>query len=228
MLVVQVLLCANSSGPVHANTFRKKLKWKAPWSTAASPYAGKWVSSRDSWLCQVWQKWPVFSLWLLLMLNYINYECGSQRAWGGSSISVSLLKAVPLIIHHRPCSTEPQIPSHVWGAHWLCVCLCVYAGMHPPGPPLARPILPKDRGAMDRVIEYLVGDGPQNRWTLYHDLYLYTEQNQGVTWFPKEKDHHIIQRRSAWVQPIPENNKCQFGCINILNKNVYILYIREP
>lgn len=37
------------------------------------------------------------------------------------------------------------------------------AGMHPPGPPLARPILPKDRGAVDRVIEYLVGDGPQNR-----------------------------------------------------------------
>uniref|UniRef100_A0A673CWU8 Endoplasmic reticulum junction formation protein lunapark n=1 Tax=Sphaeramia orbicularis TaxID=375764 RepID=A0A673CWU8_9TELE len=39
-------------------------------------------------------------------------------------------------------------------------------GMHPPGPPLARPILPKDRGAMDRVIEYLVGDGPQNRYAL--------------------------------------------------------------
>uniref|UniRef100_A0A665TIV2 Endoplasmic reticulum junction formation protein lunapark n=1 Tax=Echeneis naucrates TaxID=173247 RepID=A0A665TIV2_ECHNA len=40
------------------------------------------------------------------------------------------------------------------------------AGMHPPGPPLARPILPKDRGAVDRVIEYLVGDGPQNRYAL--------------------------------------------------------------
>lgn len=39
-------------------------------------------------------------------------------------------------------------------------------GMHPPGPPLARPILPKDRGALDRVIEYLVGDGPQNRYAL--------------------------------------------------------------
>nr|XP_033465152.1 endoplasmic reticulum junction formation protein lunapark-B isoform X3 [Epinephelus lanceolatus] len=39
-------------------------------------------------------------------------------------------------------------------------------GLHPPGPPLARPILPKDRGAMDRVIEYLVGDGPQNRYAL--------------------------------------------------------------
>lgn len=39
-------------------------------------------------------------------------------------------------------------------------------GMHPPGPPLARPILSKDRGALDRVIEYLVGDGPQNRYAL--------------------------------------------------------------
>ncbi|XP_067299250.1 endoplasmic reticulum junction formation protein lunapark-A [Pseudorasbora parva] len=39
-------------------------------------------------------------------------------------------------------------------------------GMHPPGPPLARPILPRERGAMDRVIEYLVGDGPQNRYAL--------------------------------------------------------------
>ncbi|XP_018584317.1 endoplasmic reticulum junction formation protein lunapark-A isoform X2 [Scleropages formosus] len=41
-----------------------------------------------------------------------------------------------------------------------------HPGMHPPGPPLARPILPRERGAMDRVIEYLVGDGPQNRYAL--------------------------------------------------------------
>ncbi|XP_068428639.1 endoplasmic reticulum junction formation protein lunapark-A [Clinocottus analis] len=39
-------------------------------------------------------------------------------------------------------------------------------GMHPPGPPIARPVLPRERGAMDRVIEYLVGDGPQNRYAL--------------------------------------------------------------
>uniref|UniRef100_A0A8C5QVT1 Endoplasmic reticulum junction formation protein lunapark n=1 Tax=Leptobrachium leishanense TaxID=445787 RepID=A0A8C5QVT1_9ANUR len=37
---------------------------------------------------------------------------------------------------------------------------------HPPGPPLARPILPRERGALDRVVEYLVGDGPQNRYAL--------------------------------------------------------------
>lgn len=39
-------------------------------------------------------------------------------------------------------------------------------GMHPPGPPLARPVLPRDRGALDKLIEYLVGDGPQNRYAL--------------------------------------------------------------
>ncbi|XP_069009950.1 endoplasmic reticulum junction formation protein lunapark-A [Embiotoca jacksoni] len=39
-------------------------------------------------------------------------------------------------------------------------------GMHPPGPPLARPVFPRERGAVDRVVEYLVGDGPQNRYAL--------------------------------------------------------------
>ncbi|XP_077304190.1 endoplasmic reticulum junction formation protein lunapark isoform X2 [Lithobates pipiens] len=38
--------------------------------------------------------------------------------------------------------------------------------IHPPGPSLVRPILPRERSAMDRVIEYLVGDGPQNRYAL--------------------------------------------------------------
>lgn len=44
------------------------------------------------------------------------------------------------------------------------MCMNCLAGMHPPGPPLARPILPQNRGTVDRVIEYLVGDGPQNRY----------------------------------------------------------------
>ncbi|NXD20292.1 LNP protein, partial [Spelaeornis formosus] len=39
-------------------------------------------------------------------------------------------------------------------------------GHHPPGPPLARPVLPQERGVVDRIIEYLVGDGPQNRYAL--------------------------------------------------------------
>ncbi|XP_060557763.1 endoplasmic reticulum junction formation protein lunapark-B-like [Ruditapes philippinarum] len=34
------------------------------------------------------------------------------------------------------------------------------------GPPLPRPVLPRERGTMDRLLEYLVGDGPQNRYAL--------------------------------------------------------------
>jgi len=39
-------------------------------------------------------------------------------------------------------------------------------GRSAPGPPLPRPVLPRDRGYMDRVVEYLVGDGPNNRYAL--------------------------------------------------------------
>ncbi|XP_076052250.1 endoplasmic reticulum junction formation protein lunapark-A-like isoform X2 [Oratosquilla oratoria] len=35
-----------------------------------------------------------------------------------------------------------------------------------PGPPMPRPVLPRERGYMDRFIEYLVGDGPANRYAL--------------------------------------------------------------
>ncbi|XP_030297676.1 endoplasmic reticulum junction formation protein lunapark-B isoform X2 [Sparus aurata] len=74
---------------------------------------------------------------------------GTPVAPGGpperSALSASVLHgSVP----RTPCSPIPGV------------------GLHPPGPPLARPILPKDRGAVDRVIEYLVGDGPQNRYAL--------------------------------------------------------------
>lgn len=187
-------------------------KWKAPWPTAASPYAGKWVSSRDSWLCQVWQKWPVVWLWLLLMLNYINYECGSQQAWGGRSISVSLLKAVPLIIHHRPCSTEPQIQSAVC----TDVCVCVCARRNAPSRSSAGQTRPPQRSRCHGQGHWV----PSGWWTSEqvnglssnHDLYLYTEQNQGVMWFLKKKDHHIMQRSSASVQASTKN-KDQFSWI---------------
>ncbi|CAH3140276.1 unnamed protein product [Porites lobata] len=43
--------------------------------------------------------------------------------------------------------------------------------LRPPGSPVpipkpAKPILPRERTAMDKVIEYLVGDGPNNRYAL--------------------------------------------------------------
>ena len=36
----------------------------------------------------------------------------------------------------------------------------------PPGPPMPRPILPRDRSLVDRFMEVLIGDGPQNRYAL--------------------------------------------------------------
>lgn len=39
-------------------------------------------------------------------------------------------------------------------------------GMSRGGPPLPRPVIPRERGVMDRVVEYLVGDGPSNRYAL--------------------------------------------------------------
>ncbi|XP_070697475.1 endoplasmic reticulum junction formation protein lunapark-B isoform X2 [Pempheris klunzingeri] len=74
---------------------------------------------------------------------------GTPVAPGGPPERSALSAHVPQgAIPRTPCSPIPGV------------------GMHPPGPPLARPILPKDRGAVDRVIEYLVGDGPQNRYAL--------------------------------------------------------------
>jgi len=35
-----------------------------------------------------------------------------------------------------------------------------------PGPPMPRPILPRERGAAERVLEMVLGDGPQNRYAL--------------------------------------------------------------
>ncbi|CAH1773444.1 unnamed protein product [Owenia fusiformis] len=36
----------------------------------------------------------------------------------------------------------------------------------PPGPPMPRPILPRECSTADKLIEYLLGDGPQNRYAL--------------------------------------------------------------
>ncbi|CAL1283475.1 unnamed protein product [Larinioides sclopetarius] len=35
-----------------------------------------------------------------------------------------------------------------------------------PAPPMPRPVLPRERTFMDRLVDYLVGDGPSNRYAL--------------------------------------------------------------
>lgn len=36
----------------------------------------------------------------------------------------------------------------------------------PPGPPMPRPIVPRERSMSEKLIEFLIADGPQNRYAL--------------------------------------------------------------
>ncbi|KFM72904.1 hypothetical protein X975_11550, partial [Stegodyphus mimosarum] len=38
--------------------------------------------------------------------------------------------------------------------------------VRPPAPPMPRPVLPRERTFVDRIVDYLVGDGPSNRYAL--------------------------------------------------------------
>ena len=40
---------------------------------------------------------------------------------------------------------------------------CIYTIL---GSPLPRPVLPQQRTVIDRLVDYLVGDGPANRYAL--------------------------------------------------------------
>ncbi|XP_055948494.1 endoplasmic reticulum junction formation protein lunapark-like isoform X2 [Argiope bruennichi] len=40
------------------------------------------------------------------------------------------------------------------------------SAVRPPAPPMPRPVLPRERTFMDRLVDYLVGDGPSNRYAL--------------------------------------------------------------
>ena len=151
--------------------------------TTEFPYVGKLITSRILRLCQVSQKWPVIFLWLLLMLDYINYfspaqqgfrTCFATEIWclvikGKVHILVKLVEVcatnyfAELLLLAAPVYWGVYSRRQTVSNRRRC---CCFTGMHPPGPPLARPVLPRERGAMDRFIEYLVGDGPQNRCTI--------------------------------------------------------------
>lgn len=38
--------------------------------------------------------------------------------------------------------------------------------VRPPGQPMPRPVLPRERSVLDRFVDYIVGDGPSNRYAL--------------------------------------------------------------
>lgn len=147
--------------------------------TTEFPYVGKLITSMMLRVCQVSQKWPVIFIWLLLMLDYINYNSPTQQGFWtcfASAIQCEpLRKRGSLLLNGSCLCRRLWLSALQFQPQYFC-CLylrpqivfkrrqcCTLTGMHPPGPPLARPVLPRERGALDRAIEYLVGDGPQNR-----------------------------------------------------------------
>ena len=71
----------------------------------------------------------------------------------------------------------------------MYVCVAV-----PPraAPPLPRPVLPRERGLMDRMLDYLVGDGPANRYAL---ICCQCQSHNGMAL--KEEFEYLGERRAA-------------------------------
>ena len=59
------------------------------------------------------------------------------------------------------------LPSNSHRFSWKWTLILHISGPPSSGPPsLARPIPPRDRTKMDRMLEYLLGDGPQHKYAL--------------------------------------------------------------
>lgn len=65
----------------------------------------------------------------------------------------------------RPPATTPVTMSPVDPASRDRLPL-VLQGRGAQGPPLPRPVLPREKGVLDKFVDYLVGDGPSNRYAL--------------------------------------------------------------
>ncbi|KAK8391462.1 hypothetical protein O3P69_017207 [Scylla paramamosain] len=81
------------------------------------------------------------------------------RVVGGVGVRPQGLPHQTPIFNSRPLMTPQATPLRPGGA-------VVREEGGPPGPPMPRPVLPRERGYLDRFIEYLVGDGPANRFAL--------------------------------------------------------------
>merc|ERR1712029_767800 len=90
-----------------------------------------------------------------------------------------------------------------------------------PGPPLPRPILPRERGYLDKFVEFLVGDGPSNRYALIcrqcesHNGMALREEFEYIAfrccycyyWNPARKQRPVAPRLTpAAERPIPATN----------------------
>ena len=67
-----------------------------------------------------------------------------------------------------------------------------------PGPPLPRPVLPRERGYLDKFVEFLVGDGPTNRYAL---ICRQCESHNGMAL--REEFEYIAFRSVSEVRPGP-------------------------
>jgi len=93
-----------------------------------------------------------------------------------------------------------------------------------PGPPLPRPILPRERGYLDKFVEFLVGDGPSNRYALIcrqcesHNGMALREEFEYVAfrccycyyWNPARKQRPVAPRLTAAAErPLPAANSSE-------------------
>uniref|UniRef100_T1ISS4 Endoplasmic reticulum junction formation protein lunapark n=1 Tax=Strigamia maritima TaxID=126957 RepID=T1ISS4_STRMM len=97
------------------------------------------------------------------------------------------------------------------------------SGYRPPGPPMPRPILPRDRTFMERLIEYLVGDGPNTRFALIcrqcnsHNGMALKEEFEYIAfrccycyyWNPARKQRPAAPRLPdhQFIQPVPSEEE---------------------
>ncbi|KAJ9582888.1 hypothetical protein L9F63_022767 [Diploptera punctata] len=91
-----------------------------------------------------------------------------QRRVTTTSVPTSNINLAPIStpgtdLRRRSVGVPPQIQGHgatpgqTNGQGFM---------QRPLGPPMPRPILPRERSYLDKLVEYLVGDGPSNRYAL--------------------------------------------------------------
>ncbi|XP_050703971.1 endoplasmic reticulum junction formation protein lunapark-A-like isoform X3 [Eriocheir sinensis] len=102
---------------------------------------------------------PVTSLHSDVRRRVVNTTSTPQPRMAGVGVRPQGLPHQTPIFTPRPIITPQATPVRPGGE-------VVRGEGGPPGPPMPRPVLPRERGYLDRFIEYLVGDGPANRFAL--------------------------------------------------------------
>lgn len=67
------------------------------------------------------------------------------------------------------CHVLCVVCINYYGTEFYCNMSCFFyvISVRPPGqPPMPRPVLPRERTFVDKFVDYIVGDGPSNRYAL--------------------------------------------------------------